>query len=89
MNVVGLVALFTLSKFSEVDPICMKDIRWLIEMALEDKISEKTIVKYETHMRKSLNYDIETPTVFDFIMQFVKTWKYLCFKEFKKIKRQP
>lgn len=68
----GFTCLFMASKNSEVDPIGIKDVQVYF---LKDVYKLKRIIEQEQYIRNALGHENEVPTLFDFVMIFMKIWK--------------
>lgn len=75
MLLTAFVSLFIASKNQEVEPLSLRDIR---SHFMHNQFSKKDILKKEKDIRKSCLYVNEVPTMFDFIMIFLKMWKLGC-----------
>ena len=84
MNIVAHTALFIQSKNFEVQPLGMADLTdyFLAKYG----VKAEDIVEQEQMVRKSVSYENESATLFDFVMWYIKTWKFSCQHEFKRIK---
>jgi hypothetical protein len=73
---VGYTCFFLASKNSEVQPISLNDVTRTLLRGHE--ISRETIIMKELQIRKSIGYENEVSTLFEFVMFFIKTWKVCC-----------
>ena len=80
MVITAHVSLFTQSKNFEVNPIGISD---MTDYFLDKYATTKeTVITIENKLRKSVNYENESATMFDFILWYVKVWKFSCEHEF-------
>ena len=72
----GFTGFFLASKNSEVQPISLND---MTRVLLQDQnISNEQILTKEHAIRRSINYENEVATMFEFVMFYAKSWKIAC-----------
>ena len=72
----GYTGFFLASKNTEVQPISLNDMTRVL--LADERIGTEEILTKEHAMRKSINYENEVATMFEFIMFFAKSWKIAC-----------
>jgi len=71
----AFTSLFLSSKNTEVEPLSMGDV---CKHLLDDKFSKEQILAKENAIRKSIEYENEVATLFEFVMYYIKIWKIAC-----------
>jgi hypothetical protein len=72
----GFTGFFLASKNTEVQPVSMNDMTRILLRG--ESIGSEEILSKEHAIRRSINYENEVATMFEFIMFYIKIWKVAC-----------
>ena len=75
MILISHACLLLASKNYEVEPLSLNDV---VEHLLGSAISKSDMVRKESEVRLTLDYENEAATLFEFLMFYSKIWKTAC-----------